>query len=178
MNDIKDNKDYPRSSFEQILMKIPGFKGYLDKEYRREADQVLRVYIWKRLEEAKSALGRVISVMTDSGRIKELSPTKDLFNMLEKSANRIRFASHGYSGFYDLVRITDSHLDKLYDFDRDLLNLTEDIFDSINSIDSKSLGSDELKEKFSHLSDMLGKLDLTLNERDNVLTSINKIKQE
>ena len=44
MADIHGTIDTQRNALERLVQRIPGFRGYYDKENRREADKLLRDY--------------------------------------------------------------------------------------------------------------------------------------
>lgn len=54
--DPREKSGSQRNWLENILLKIPGFKGYLEKEYRRETDHLLRQFVSQRLMEGKKSV--------------------------------------------------------------------------------------------------------------------------
>jgi hypothetical protein len=53
---------------EQLEMKIPGFKGYKEKELRRQSDRLLREMLLRQYNDQKARIGEVQSVMLSTGR--------------------------------------------------------------------------------------------------------------
>src|SRR5262245_518811 len=47
-----------RNWIESLARHIPGFKGYLEKEYRRDSDHLARTWIADQLQKSKTALDR------------------------------------------------------------------------------------------------------------------------
>ncbi len=45
MSDLYDQIVNQRGSFEQLLARLPGFRGYVDKGARRTADRMLRDHL-------------------------------------------------------------------------------------------------------------------------------------
>ena len=45
-----------RNLVESILRHIPGFKGYLEKEYRRDSDHLARTHLGDKLQKCKLKL--------------------------------------------------------------------------------------------------------------------------
>jgi hypothetical protein len=113
-----------KSWFEQIAAKIPGYGGYLEKERRRDTDKRHREHLADELKYLKAPLNNVVGELADRGRLFETRPIERITSKLDKLENRIRFASYGYSGLFDLVKIEEPQLDQLYRFD---LDLTESI---------------------------------------------------
>ena len=105
MDDLRDKLSGQRNWLEQILLKIPGFQGYLEKENRREADHLLRQHLAGRLAEAKRRLNDRILMLTNTGRMCWLQRLNPASSLLEKLEGRVRFARHGYSGFFDAAKV-------------------------------------------------------------------------
>ena len=57
-----------RNWIETILRNIPGFRGYLEKEYRRESDDLQRDWLADRLERSKRAIDDVTRALADAAR--------------------------------------------------------------------------------------------------------------
>ena len=98
---------------------IPGYKGYKDKEMRRDTDKVLRNGIVKILNDKRPVLDRLIA---DSlkGRIELVDKLNQIKRKLDNAATLIRTAPAGYSGFFDTVQVNAGDLDRLYQFDKNL----------------------------------------------------------
>ena len=52
--DIKENAKSQLNVFEKIVGKIPGFKGYFERELRRDSDKLQRDYIAEKLGNIKN----------------------------------------------------------------------------------------------------------------------------
>ena len=61
-----------RNWIESILRHIPGFHGYLEKEYRREADELQREWLADRLQRSKRAVDNLARPLADAGQIDAL----------------------------------------------------------------------------------------------------------
>ena len=115
--DIKDKARQQWNGLERILHAIPGFKGYYEKELRRDADRVQREFIVTRLRQVKSGMNKMLQAAArakDFDRLREY----DLFvKELDKNIGAVRYADGGYSGFFDLLKIREAELDRAYDHD-------------------------------------------------------------
>lgn len=121
--DIQEKARQDMNGFERVLHKIPGFKGYYEREFRRDADRLQRDFIVKQLREAKQNLNRVIESVSRKKNL-ELLTDFDLFaRSLEKTINEIRYADGGYSGFFDLIKIREAELDSIYRLDSEMIEL-------------------------------------------------------
>jgi hypothetical protein len=123
MPDPRDTTPEPRDHaehrnlIETILRYIPGFRGYLEKEYRRESDDLQRDWLADRLQRSKRALDGLTRPLADAGQIDVLPQVDRLRGRLDRLLGRIRGAVQGYSGFFDLVRVDEALLDRVYEHD-------------------------------------------------------------
>jgi hypothetical protein len=158
-----NNSDGKRC-LERLASIIPGYGGYLEKERRRDVDKLHREHLAGELEKLKTPLNNLIQELTDNGRLMELKPVEKASGKIDKIANRVRYASYGYSGFFDVVKVQEYELDKLYQFD---LSLTEDIDAIKTKVSSLSESSDaaNLKTAVNALASALDDFDNHFSER-------------
>ena len=107
---------------EQWLAKIPGVRTYRDREHRRETDKHLREHIAARLLEARSGLTRTTLEMSKKGQLGPLAELDRLSSRMQQMADTIRYASYGYAGIFDVEKIREEELDRLYTFDLSLMD--------------------------------------------------------
>jgi len=110
---------------EKLADAIPGVKDYREKEARRDTDKRFREYLARRIDATRSTLDDAKRRQLDAGNLAELDDLDRLSQKLFKVANSIRFASYGYSGFFDQVKIQENELDRIYQFDLSLLGDVE-----------------------------------------------------
>jgi hypothetical protein len=115
--DIKEKAREQLNGLEKLLHKIPGFKGYYEKELRRDSDRLQREYIVKQMRKVKTGMNRVIQAAA-RGKDFDLLREYDLFTKeLDKSIGAIRYADQGYTGFFDLLKVREPELDRVYEQD-------------------------------------------------------------
>lgn len=118
MADVHDVILDQRNWLERILQRVPGFRGYYDRENRREADRVLRGYGVSRLDQLVSELHEVIK----RSPLEELQELRGVVTRVEKLRNELRFADQGYSGFFaELKWDSVQTLDALYRIDEQIV---------------------------------------------------------
>jgi hypothetical protein len=123
-----------RNWLETLLHKIPGFRGYLDKENRRESDALQREWLADRLQRCKRALDDHTRTLADRGQITELPQYDRLRGRLDKLIGRIKGAMHGYSGVFDLVRVDEAQLDRVYEHDVILTERIETLASNVEKL--------------------------------------------
>ncbi len=155
-------------------MLIPGFRGYKLKEMRREADKLIRNYLYQQLMSSKSDLREVYQKLVDNKLTDVWTDMDRLITNLDTVANEINHASYGYAGFFDAIKINEKELDAMLDYDTKLM-------DNVGSLDVKvkQLKSDALGGNFQNARTSIGDirssvdlLDKLYNERKNVILGV------
>ena len=109
---------------EKIELLIPGFRGYKQKELRREDDKLLRTRICEELKNIK----KDFEYMEDGiENIDELRECENVIQQIQKLIDKIEHADYGYAGFFDRVHIDEEELDKIYEHDEKILRKIKEI---------------------------------------------------
>ncbi|MBI3931859.1 MAG: hypothetical protein HY317_00460 [Acidobacteria bacterium] len=127
MDPILDKARASQNVLERLGSKIPLFKGYLDRDLRRDADKLQREYVAARLEECKKALDDWSAAATRTGGLDALNDVETARKRLDKVINRVRYADRGYSGFFDVVKVDEAVLARVYEFDLSLVQDAEQV---------------------------------------------------
>jgi hypothetical protein len=125
-----------RNLLERIAARIPGIKGYLEREMRREVDKMQRDWLAEQVDRARRGLQRKIRDWSRAGNLGNLDLAASIDKALDRLANRIRHADYGYTGFFDAVKIRARELDVLYDFDLTLMDTVEELAVRIETLPS------------------------------------------
>ncbi len=126
MDPILDKARGQQNALERLVNHIPGFKGYNEKELRRDADRVQREYLASRLDEAKKHLDQIAATAPPASvRSTPSTTSRRRSKRLDKVANRIRYADRGYAGFFDAIKVDEAALDRVYRFDLALVDNVE-----------------------------------------------------
>jgi hypothetical protein len=111
-----------RNILERLGDKIPGFRGFQDRELRRDVDKLQREHISNEIGRVKAGLRERARSYTDAGQIALLGPFDRLDRKLDGLSQSVRFADYGASGLFDAVKIGEAELQRLYEFDLSLLD--------------------------------------------------------
>ncbi len=149
-----------RNLVETILRYIPGFRGYLEKEYRRDSDELAREWLADRLQRSKRAIDDLTRPLADAGEIDALPQVDRLRARLDKLLARIRGAMQGYSGFFDLVRVREHLLDRIYQHDVQLMRQVDALGNTIEQLPNQHGGI------AAALPDLLGQIEALEAEWD------------
>lgn len=140
---LLDQMKGEQSGLERILAeKMPGYRGYKQKEMRREADKMLRDTIVARMHTVKKRLDDLQQELIGAGKIDLLDETGSAATQLQTFIDRVRTASYGYSGLFDAQRVKEDDLDRLYEFDAALLDYAERLETAIKSARASLQGED------------------------------------
>jgi hypothetical protein len=154
MSDIKDqiyqNVTGSMDIFKKIGSKIPGFKGYVERQNRRDSDKLIRDTIYRRFREHESRISELQVQFINQGEIKYTDDLEKAALRLRTFADRVRTAPRGYSSLFEAVKINEEELAKLYEYDAALLDKSEEIGHAIDNIQA-SVGTDGLPAAISNL---------------------------
>lgn len=171
---IREKAEKDRNWLEQKLRSVPGFSGYLEKEERRETDKKLREHLANRLGQTRSRLDPVMRELTDRGGMETFDLVEKLDRVkkaLEKLTDRIQYASYGYSGLFDVVKIREPELDRLYRFDVALLERVEEMQNAVESLEDADLSPEEMRERVKEVLQLSREFDEHLDARRELLMS-------
>ena len=154
-----------RNWLERLGDKIPGYSGYVAKERRRDVDKLHREHLAERLRLAKQPLTDLMRELSSTGRLFEVGPVDRVLKKLDQIENRVRFASYGYAGFFDVVKVQEAELDRLYRFDLALVEKVEEFERQARELAGKSSTADGLKQAAAEIERAADDLNRTFDER-------------
>ena len=148
---------------EQIANAIPGFKGYREKELRRDADKILRDHLAARLDLLKKPLNDAAAAATRSGALDGINDIETARKRLDRVSNRIRYADRGYAPLFAVLKIDDAALARVYAFDVALIEGIDAIAKA-----AAAEGGASVKSMIAEID----ALDARLSDRESVLRGI------
>lgn len=165
---LLDNIKNEMSGFEKLVSKIPGYKGYKEKEQRREADKLLREHIANRMRTVKTQLDNLQNDLIGAGKIDLLDETGSAATQLQTFIDRVRTAPYGYAGLFDATRIKEDDLDRVYEFDAALLGYADRIEGAVSRA-REGLEGEDARALILMVRDLAREANSTLDERADVL---------
>ena len=151
-----DEAKAQRNWLERLGEKIPGFRGFQDRELRREVDKMQREYLAGSIADLKGVVRDRARAYTDAAQIGSLHLFDRLDRRLDGLSQAIRFSDYGVTGFFDVEKIGEAELEKVYEFDLSLLGEIEDLTGSLSAIPSPGQGDPEagVEAALQKLSDL------------------------
>ncbi len=158
---IEDN----RGTWKKLQLKIPGLKEYRQLEDIRAADQLLRKQISDRLNDSKSKLEDLRKAMTAKNDFANLTLVSSTLSQIQQVSGVIQHSQQGAAGISPNIRIDSTVLNKLYEYDFNSVNNSEQIFDLCSNSVSDYNSSKPLQDIISKISSTLDELGRTWKQR-------------
>lgn len=109
------------------LNKVPGYKGYSDKESRRDEDKQVRESVANALNAQIDTLNRYNSDLSAARDFEGLAAIEPAIGQIRLLADRIRHASYGYGGIFSDNDIDAAAIEQLRLFDGAMLREVESL---------------------------------------------------
>ncbi|TEU11922.1 MAG: hypothetical protein E3J25_07530 [Anaerolineales bacterium] len=169
LDDLTEKIQSSQNKLEQLISRVPGFAGYKQKEQRREADKLLRLYVARQYEEQLTRLSNVQYAMVSQGRLKAMSTLERGVTKLQLLIDRIKTASYGYAGLFDAIKVDEAALDRLYDFDQAMLEGVDKIAADLDRLDEAAQAEAATLTEAGQLIADLEALNNTFSRRQDVI---------
>lgn len=165
---VGDQMKSTRSLTERIGMYIPIYKGYKEKNLRRDEDRAVRGEVARALESAKMDL--VTIQRASVGNLDLMRDTERIRSKADKYYIDVKKAVNGYSAFHDSVKILENELAGLIEWDAKLIDdaiaLKEQTSSMVAAMDR---GDTDAKGRIRELEITLDRLQEDYLEREKVM---------
>jgi hypothetical protein len=174
MSDLYDRIVSQRGSFEKLMARIPGFRGYLDKATRRTADRMIRDFIADLLAKRIQRLVQLEKRLLNDGGLKYMSETASAKTKLQLYRDRVAAAMPGYSAFDSAVKIDAEELDLLYNFDEAQIQYVDRIDAALNALETAITDKTGIDEAISALDTVIVEANDAYLLREQTLTNLDQ----
>ncbi len=159
---------------ERIAAALPGFRGYKEKELRRESDKLIRNNLTLKLSKDKDNIRSISQRIADKRYLDVLPDIDRLTAKMDRITEKVNHASYGYAGFYDVVKIKEDNLDRMITFDNQLLDEVDALTASIEDLKAQLLSGNysNLKDKIQSVTDKFELLEDTFDKREQVILGV------
>ncbi len=155
MSDLYDRIVQKRGSFERLIARIPGFKGYQDKQARRNADRMLRDYIVDLIQQRLDRVIRIEQLIINSGGMAYMSRTRNVKSKIQQLKDKMDSASAGYSGMWAQLKIGADEMETLYAFDEAQVKSVEGFDEALDSMEQSAGDQAKLDEAIVNLDTLV-----------------------
>ena len=167
-----DNRQGLGAKLQQLMKRIPGFEGYLDREQRRKADSIHRDYLTKLLSTKKRTIQDIAAGLLESGDLSHMTSMDSLTNNIDKISNRIRSAGSAGGNFFAMVDVDTELLDRIYEYDLALLGEIETLDEKLSTLQNACETNDNIKPAIAGVKSVLVALDGSLDGREKLLKGL------
>ena len=159
---------------ERIVAAIPGFRGYKEKELRRESDKLIRNHLHRKLAESKDDLKAVFQKLTDKRYFDVLTDMDRLMAKADRVTEKVNHASYGYSGFFDVVKVTEANLDRMIEFDNNLVDEADGLGADVDTFKTAIAKGEtkDVKEKVQNIADKMEAFEETFDKRTEAILGV------
>jgi hypothetical protein len=170
-NDVLSNVQGQMRLSERISSFIPGFRGYKEKEIRRESDRLIRNHLYLKLSTQKTDLREISQKLADRRYFDVMVDMDRLLAKMDRVSEKVNHASYGYSGFFDAVKVKEGNLDNMIAFDNKLLDGISALSAAIDAFkaDLASGNTSNMKTDVQNVTDKLESLEDTFDQRNEVI---------
>lgn len=171
MKDLRNLVGESRQKFvDWCAEHIPGYSGYKEKETRREADKLLREYIAENIRTRRGEITSFKERLLEEKKLNELTSVEKISSMLELLEDKIRYATYGYRGLFDAVRIDEEKLDKIYEHDATLLQIVIDMTADVENMKKAyDTNGAAFMDALNNLEKVVEKLDGEIEKRKSLI---------
>lgn len=171
MNDIFDKVAEDRDPIKNLITKIPGFQGYVERGDRRMSDKLLRETIANEYEAHYQRISGLQRDLISQGGLAYIDDLENAAIKLRQFIDRVRTASYGYAGLFDAIKIKEEELATIYQYDSALLEKGATVSAAIDNVES-SIGTDGLPASIRHLISVSQECIEIFDKRSNALKGL------
>lgn len=164
---VGDDMDFVK----KIAAKIPGIKDFINRQKHRDADKLLRDTISRDTEALNQRVGELQRDFISQGEIAYIDDLEATSVKLRTFSDRIRYAARGYSGLFDAVKVNETELASVYQYDATLLDQLDEVTRAVDNVQS-SIGTDGLPAAFRHLRTVSQALIDAFDKRQEVMKGL------
>ena len=163
-----------RSLLERIAGYIPGYRGYKEKELRRESDRLVRTDAVNRLKAAKNVVRRNFANPTVVQKLsgEDAYRFDALTSRLDRVTQRIDRAVAGYAGMFDTVKVKEDKLDTVTQHDLSLIEKADAIKTDCENVNKMQPGNTDWGTAMDNLISKVEELDGLIDQRSEILRGL------
>jgi len=174
MSDLYDQIVSQRGSVEELVARIPGFRGYQGRADRRTADRMLRDHIAGEIAKRINRFTTIEKALLDRGGMMLMSKTKSVKTRLQTYQDRVKAAAPGYSGFFAAIKIDEQALQRLYSFDEAQIRFVDQLNEALDQLDEAVKTEADVETALAAVDTLADEANEAFKLRDDVLTNLDK----
>ena len=174
VSDLYDKIQGESTGLGNLLSKIPGLDGYMERGRRREADDLLRRTIAGRLTQTRVKLGGVTQDLSRDivAAMDHAEPLGRADTKLAGLIGKIEAAPQGYAGFFDAIKVKEDDLARIYNFDNEMMTFAEEIDASVDALSKAVVDGGDIGGSIRSLDGLLAQANEAFGGREEVIKGI------
>ena len=160
--------------FKKLGSYIPGFKGYVERQNRRDADKILRDTVARRFDEQWKRASQLQSDMVSNGMIEYVDDMEKASLQLRTFIDKVSTASRGYSGLFDAVKINEKELEAIYQYDAAFFDLADHVAHALDNVEASLSDKTALPAAIRNVTSIARMAVETYNRRSEAVTGDGK----
>lgn len=118
---VRDKGISDRTLSERAAMYLPGYRGYRNKNVRREVDKEVRREVVRAITACKTEISGIQKNIISRAGIEVVKECDRIRTKIDTYIKRIESAESGYSALWDTIRTLEDELDTVIAWDAKLL---------------------------------------------------------
>lgn len=150
---------------------VPGISGYQDREASRDTDKSVRLKLSAEIEGLKLEIEKEKRRCMDSNDLSLLPALDAVASKMDKVSNVIKYAERGYSGIFDIHKVDQEKLEKIYSFDLSLFDDISNLKSALQALHNCASDSSSAKEEVRKLGEDIEEFGKKFSTRFDLLKS-------
>jgi hypothetical protein len=169
MDDMVGRIQDDRNWLTRLGAKLPGFRGYIEKETRRDADKILRDTISDKFNVQARRITQLQMDLVSHAKLEHVDDMERAATKLKQFMDRVKTTPRGYAGFFDAIQVKEEQLEQLYQWDLRLLEEAEKFAATVDATASAISGDADIAGAVRALTDAAAQLNELYGQREHVL---------
>ena len=169
MDEFFEKVTSQQDPFKKLGSYIPGFKGYIERQNRRDADKLLRDTVARRFDEQWKRASQLQVDMVSQGMIAYVDDMERAALQLRTFIDKLSTAPRGYSGLFDAVKINEQELEAIYQYDAAFFDLAEQVGRALDNVEASLGDENALPAAIRNLTSLARTAVETYNRRSEVV---------
>jgi hypothetical protein len=170
MGNVYEKVKGSRNALEKLIGVIPGFSGYQERQTRRKADQIMRQALAEKLTAQRKRLDAAQVDLINSGRFDLIDELGSAVTQLQTFVDRVRFATYGYSGLFDAVKVNEAELEQLYNFDLQMFDYVQRLDEANDHLRDAVASGEGLVETVRVVREICREANATFDQREHLIS--------
>tara|TARA_Y100001935_G_scaffold252689_1_gene257162 strand:- start:1334 stop:1798 length:465 start_codon:yes stop_codon:yes gene_type:complete len=146
-----------KNIFDKLGSLIPGYRGYAERDSRRNCDKILRDKITDNIIICEKILNNRLKKLIKNKKLTALQNIEECRQKMNTLSDKIKYSPYGESAFFNDLQIREAELKKIYQLDYNMYLFSKNLKDDITNSD------------YFHILDLIESLNSLLKNRNDFI---------